>query len=393
MIDEVKFKVKAGNGGDGMVHFRREKYVPKGGPDGGDGGEGGSVFIEADENLNTLWWFAGRDKFEAKDGRPGMKARKHGEDGEDVVLKVPVGTEVMALRLSGSSHRSRSAQGDKLALESLASLSRRGKWERVADLDHHGVRVCVARGGRGGRGNWYFRSASNQTPREAEPGEKGEERLIKLSLKVLADIGLVGLPNAGKSTLLSVLTAAKPEIADYPFTTLSPNLGVVKTGLRGQGTGDRGRGLGFRGQGAGPSGERNLILADIPGLIEGASEGKGLGIKFLKHIERCKLLVYVLFPTDEMLALELSGKEMGEELWKQKLVVKKEIEEFNPKILKLPEMTVLNKIDLLEKKKVEDIDKYFKKKQVDLLAISAVTKSGIKELQKEIFRNYKQARG
>jgi GTP-binding protein len=364
MIDEVTFSVKAGDGGKGKVSFRREKYVPRGGPDGGDGGDGGSIFLKADENMNTLLWFSGKNRFEAGDGQHGMKAKKHGEDGEDIVLKVPVGTEVNTLRLSGSSHRSKNAQGDKLALGSLASLSSKdGKWKSVADLERHGLKVCLARGGRGGRGNVHFKSPTNRTPRQAEEGERGEERLIRLSLKVLAQVGLVGLPNAGKSTLLSVVTSAKPEIADYPFTTLSPNLGVLKKG------------------------SKSLIMADIPGLIEGASTGRGLGIKFLKHIERCKLLVYLLYPEEKWLG-KVSGNELVESVWRQLELVQNELKEFNEKLLKVPALYVLNKQDLLEDDEVALVSELFKKKGKELLTISAITKSGLEELLKKVFQRF-----
>lgn len=370
MIDEVIFTVKAGDGGSGAVTFRREKYVPKGGPDGGDGGDGGSVWLEADENMNTLLWFSGKHKFEAENGKRGMKAKKHGEDGDDIVLKVPVGTIVEEIfRQSGVSQNSRSASFDKTQdkqddaadLESVSAVSSGDDKIVLADLDKHGKRLCVARGGKGGRGNDWFKSPTNTTPRNAEDGEKGEEKLIRLSLKVLADLGLVGLPNAGKSTLLSVLTAARPQIADYPFTTLSPNLGVVKR-----------------------SSKSNLI-ADIPGLIEGAHKGKGLGIKFLKHIERCKLLVYVLFPENEWLSEKFSNKEIGERLLKQLKTVKKELEEFNKKLLKVPELVVLNKIDLLNEKIVKEIVSVFKKKKIELMPVSGATTENVEELKRRFF--------
>lgn len=332
VIDEVIFSVKGGNGGDGSVHFRREKYIPKGGPDGGDGGRGGSVFIEADENLDHLLWFAGKDRFAASRGRPGMRKKRHGEDGEDLVLQVPVGTEVnFQFPISN--------------------------FQKIADLDEHGKRVCVVRGGRGGRGNVHFKSPTNTTPKEAEAGEAGEQRMIKLSLKVLADVGLLGLPNGGKSTLLSVLTAARPEIADYPFTTINPNLGVLKRG------------------------ERSVVIADNPGLIAGASQGKGLGIKFLKHIERCKLLVYVLFPQDEWLA---DQTDLGKRLWAQKATVEKEIGEYKRELLAVPAVYVLNKIDLLEEKQVKQITGFFDRKKVELMPVSAATTVGIKELEEKL---------
>ncbi len=339
MLDEVTFTAKAGDGGNGIVHFRREKYIPKGGPDGGDGGDGGSIFIEADENLNTLIWFSGRDRFEAHRGKHGMGAKKHGEDGEDVTLRVPVGTEVN-IQLSNSN------------------------LQTLADLDEHGKRVCVVKGGRGGRGNVHFKSSTNTTPREAEDGECGEERVVRLSLKVLANVGLVGLPNAGKSTLLSVLTRARPEIAEYPFTTLSPNLGVLKKG------------------------SNSLVIADIPGLIEGASQGKGLGIKFLKHIERCEFIVYVLFPTEQMLSSELDGVSLGRQLLEQKNIVERELGEFNSRLLDIQSLTVINKIDLFDSRIVQDFLEYFKEERLEVFPISAVTSNGITQLADALFRKH-----
>lgn len=337
MIDEVVFSVEGGDGGNGVVHFRREKYITKGGPDGGDGGDGGSIFLAADSNFNTLRFFAGKRKFEASKGKNGMKWKKHGEDGEDIVLKVPVGTVVE----------------EKISDKEKKTLG---------DLDRVGKKVCVAQGGKGGRGNWHFRSPTNTTPREAEDGEKGEEKEIRLTLKVLANVGLVGLPNGGKSTLLSVLTNAKPQIAYYPFTTLSPNLGVVKKG------------------------STSLILADIPGLIEGASKGKGLGIQFLKHIERCELLVYLLYPTEEMLGL--GSAEFVAKLFAQLKEVRHELDEYKKTVAKKEAIYVLNKIDLLGDDKVKLAKKEFKKKGFELMSISAVTQDGTKGLIDLVFKDY-----
>lgn len=328
MIDEAQFSVKAGDGGDGRVSFRREKFVPRGGPDGGDGGLGGSIFLETDSNLNTLRFYAGKDRFMAEDGQPGGRAKKHGKNSDDLVLKVPVGTLVLDAKTS----------------------------RVLADLDRPGERFCPARGGRGGRGNWYFRSSTNTAPRQAEEGEKGEQKELLLKLKVLAQIGLVGLPNAGKSTLLSVLTEAKPKIANYPFTTLSPNLGVMKTPDRGDG----------------------LVIVDIPGLIEGASQGKGLGIRFLKHIERCRLIIYVLFPEDHN--LELTGQKLARRLWEQKQKVRNELKAFNPHLLEVPSLVAINKKDLLSERQVRAIKAYFKAKKQTILLVSAVTKENLKAL-------------
>ena len=331
MIDEARFKVKAGNGGGGRVGFRREKYVPKGGPDGGDGGEGGSIFIKADANLNTLRFYAGKDRFEAKNGQVGGGNKEHGKNAKDIILTVPVGTIVYDTKTK----------------------------QQLVDLNKSDMQFCLAKGGEGGRGNWHFRSSTNTTPRFAEKGTEGEKKKIQLKLKVLAHIGLVGFPNAGKSTLLSVLTSAKPEIANYPFTTLSPNLGVMKT-----------------------AGKDGLVIADIPGLIEGASEGKGLGTRFLKHIERCKLLVYVLYPEDDNLGLQ--DKKFSNALWGQKQKLEQELKTFNPTLLKLPSLTVVNKKDLFNEKQAQAVKDFFKTKKQDVTIISAVTKENLETLTHQL---------
>ncbi|MDZ7264870.1 MAG: GTPase ObgE, partial [candidate division KSB1 bacterium] len=245
-IDQAKIIVIAGNGGNGVVSFRREKYIPKGGPDGGDGGKGGDVVLRADSNLHTLLDFHYKNKFKAESGKHGQGAKKSGRSGRDVVIRVPMGTLV------------KDAETDEV----------------VADLVTPGQQVVVARGGNGGRGNAHFATPTKQTPRHAEPGAPGETRQLLLELKLIADVGLVGLPNAGKSTLLARLTAARPKIADYPFTTLTPNLGIVNY-REGQ----------------------SFVMADIPGLIEGAHLGKGLGLDFLRHIERTKVLAYLIEAT------------------------------------------------------------------------------------------------
>ena len=328
MIDEMRFLVKAGDGGNGKVSFRRKKYVAKGGPDGGDGGQGGSIYLEVDPNLNTLRSFSGKDRFQAENGQSGGSAKKHGKNAKDLILKAPLGTMVHDAQTN----------------------------EMLVDLNQNQKRFCLVRGGRGGRGNWYFRSSTNTTPRQAEKGGEGEKREVFLKLKVLAQIGLVGLPNAGKSTLLSVLTRAKPEIASYPFTTLSPNLGVLQTANK----------------------KNDLVIADIPGLIEGASQGKGLGIRFLKHIERCRLLVYVLYPEDHY--FELTGKKLAQELWQQKQKVQVELKSFNLHLLKLPSLTIINKKDILSEEQVKLIKKHFKAKKEEILIISAATKENLQAL-------------
>ena len=247
-IDRVIVSVEAGTGGSGATSFRREKYVPLGGPDGGDGGKGGSVIVRGDSNLATLLDYTYRDQWSAERGEHGMGSDKTGRSGEDIVLPVPPGTII------------RDADGG----------------EQLGEILESGDEVVIARGGRGGKGNAFFATATHQSPREWQPGEEGERRRIELELKLIADVGLVGAPNAGKSTLLSVISAARPKIADYPFTTLAPNLGVVQL-----------------------SDHRTFVVADIPGIIEGAHEGKGLGLQFLRHIERTRLLAF-LIPIDSM---------------------------------------------------------------------------------------------
>jgi len=319
MIDYAKIEVKAGDGGNGRVNFRREKYVPKGGPDGGNGGKGGSVYLEADKDLNTLIPFQYQKKFAAQSGRPGDRARRTGKDGDDLILKVPVGTSITLIA---------------------------GAREQQIDVTADGQRVLLARGGFGGRGNWVLRSPSNTTPKTAEPGVKGEALDVILELKLLADVGLIGLPNAGKSTLLSVLTSARPKIADYPFTTLEPNLGVMS----------------FKG--------KNLVIADIPGLIEGASTGKGLGISFLRHIERCQLLIHVLEP--------------GDDLVKNYQTVRNELQLYKSDVIEKKELVVLNKIDLLTPAKLKKALTLLKKTKQPIIALSAATTKGLDDLKKAI---------
>jgi GTP-binding protein len=322
--DHTKIYVKAGDGGDGSIHFRREKFVPFGGPDGGDGGRGGSVYIEATSNLNTLIDYRYRQHFKASSGVAGARQKMHGAKGEDVTLLVPCGTVI------------RDAETNEL----------------IADLVDEGQLVMVARGGRGGLGNVHFATATHQAPREAQRGEPGEERWLLLELRLVADVGLVGYPNAGKSTLLSVVTAAAPKIADYPFTTLSPNLGVVTIGQPGGGD------------------EFSFVLADIPGLIEGAAQGVGLGHEFLRHIQRTRLLIHLL-----------DGAAFESDLWQNFQAINQELREYDERLATRPQIVVLNKMDLPEaqerwpalKAKVEAAG-------YPAFAISAVTHQGTSEL-------------
>jgi len=319
MIDFARITIKAGDGGDGRVSFRREKFVPKGGPDGGDGGRGGSVYFETDKDLNTLKPFQFQKVFSAQNGEAGGKNKRHGADGSDLIIKVPVGTVV----------------------------------NKELDLVKEGEKVCLAKGGHGGRGNWQFRSPTMTTPRIAEAGIMGEAKQLTLELKLLADVGLIGLPNSGKSTLLSVLTKAKPKIADYPFTTLEPNLGVLRLT------------------------RSNLVIADIPGLIEGASRGRGLGIEFLRHIERCKILVHILDGAKLLIS---------EVLLKDYQTVRNELASYSTSLIDKPEIVVLNKIDVLNKKQIRAAMTTLKKTKKPVIGISAASHENLEELKKELGR-------
>jgi GTP-binding protein len=326
-IDEAKIQVKAGDGGHGCISFRRERFIPKGGPDGGDGGRGGSVYFQAVENVDTLMDFAGKHHWYARNGQPGSGNNKSGASGEDLIIKVPPGTLIYDNEL------------DLL----------------LKDMDEIGLKVCVCRGGKGGRGNKAFATSVNQTPRYAEPGKKGQERNIRLELKLIADVGLVGMPNAGKSTLISRCSAARPKIADYPFTTIEPVLGIVEL-----------------------SGFRRFVMADIPGLIEGAHSGAGLGYEFLKHIERTTILAHIIdiMPTD--------GSDPAEN-YKS---IRHELEQYSKELAKKQEIIVANKIDLdPDGKIVEELKKKLKK---EVHTISAVTGSGIKELSELLWQQVKE---
>jgi GTP-binding protein len=332
-VDEAKISVKAGDGGNGCVAFRREKYVPRGGPSGGDGGRGGSIYLEANPNDNTLLRYRYNREFKADRGRHGEGSNCSGVSGDDTILKVPVGTLVF------------DATGNVL----------------LADLKKPGQRLLVAQGGRGGRGNQHFAKPWHQAPREKEEGEAGEERNLRLELKLLADVGLVGFPNAGKSTLISVISAARPKIANYPFTTLEPNLGVVNAD---GGTGGHGTELG-----------RTFVVADLPGLIEGASQGAGLGIRFLRHVERTRLLVHLIDTSD---MAEMDPVKAFE-------IIEGELGAFSKKLLEKPMIVVATKVDATtDRTKLEELQKFCKKKGLEFHAISAAAGEGVKELVRGI---------
>ncbi len=322
--DYVKIIAKAGNGGNGAISFRHEKYVAAGGPDGGDGGKGGDVYFIVDQDANTLIDFRYKKKFKAENGNNGEGARRFGKSGEDLYIKVPIGTIV-----------------------------KDAKTGRVlADLSEKGQKALILRGGRGGKGNSNFATATRQAPRFAQDGEDGEEKELILELKLLADVGLIGFPNVGKSTLLSIVTDAKPKIADYHFTTLDPNLGVVKKEY-----GD------------------SFVIADIPGIIEGASEGVGLGIQFLRHIERTRLLLHVI---------DVSGSE-GRDPVEDFYTINEELKKYSQKLSERKQIIVANKIDSMQDESLyNNLEKLAKEKGVEIFKISAATNVGIKELMNHV---------
>ncbi len=316
-IDYTEIEIIAGNGGPGCISFRREKFISKGGPDGGDGGRGGNVIFKANSNLSSLLDFRYKRKVKAESGRPGGGALKTGRSGKHVIVQVPQGTILKNL------------EDGKI----------------IADLDEDNKEIVIAKGGRGGHGNDHYKSPTNQAPRQAEDGRKGQSFKLSLELKLLADVGLVGLPNAGKSTMLSVLSDARPKVADYPFTTLIPNLGIV--GLRDF---------------------KSFVMADIPGIIEGASHGKGLGIQFLKHIQRTRLIIYLIDIFDGKI----------EETFE---LLKSELANFDEHLAKRPYILVLNKIDLIDE---NELKKILKNQRDDYITFSGVTRAGKDKLLKQI---------
>src|SRR3989475_10950565 len=334
-IDEVIIRVKAGDGGNGCVAFRLEKFVPRGGPSGGDGGKGGDVIMESSERHNTLVHFRFNPEHKAQRGRHGEGSNKTGREAEDVVLKVPVGT-ILYDNETG---------------------------ERVHDFSCPDETIIIARGGRGGRGNAQFATSTHQAPRECEPGRPGEERAYRLELKLLADVALVGFPNVGKSTLISRISAARPKIADFPFTTLQPNLGVVAVGEE-------------------PD-VKSFVVADVPGLIEGAPTGAGLGTQFLRHIERTRLLVHLVDVSDG------SGRP---DPVKDVEVIKAELASFGAKLDEKPMIMAASKIDAANKEKLAKLKRYCKKQGYELFPISAVTGKGIKELKYEMAERVEELR-
>jgi GTPase len=323
-VDEVDIRISAGDGGRGCVSFRREKFIPRGGPDGGDGGNGGSVFLVANPHLNTLVNFRFHPEFHARRGGHGQGSNRHGSNGGDLELGVPIGTVVYRLEPES------------------------GQLDQVADLTAEDQRVLVAQGGRGGRGNAQFATSTNRAPRRSDPGYPGEAWTLRLQLKLLADVGLVGYPNAGKSTLISRVSAAKPKIANYPFTTLTPHLGVVSL-----------------------SDDRSFVVADVPGLIEGAHRGQGLGHQFLRHIERTKVLAYVVDVSSE------SGREPADDL----TVIRHELELFRADLLERPQVVAANKIDAMDDpERLTRLRAKADEWGLPVLTVSAVTGEGVPAL-------------
>ncbi|HJW25268.1 MAG TPA: GTPase ObgE [Rhodocyclaceae bacterium] len=326
-IDEAKIYVKAGDGGNGVATFRREKYIPMGGPDGGDGGKGGSIYAIADRNINTLVDYRYTRKFLAQRGENGRGSDCYGAGGEDIVLRMPVGTVISDLNTE----------------------------EVIADLDQHDKKVLIAKGGKGGLGNIHFKSSTNRAPRKCTKGESGDELELKLELKVLADVGLLGLPNAGKSTLIRSISAARPKVADYPFTTLHPNLGVVRVDAN-----------------------KSFVVADVPGLIEGAADGAGLGIRFLKHLQRTRILLHLV---------DIAPLDPEADPVRDAVAIVQELDKYSPELAEKPRWLVLNKLDLIpedeREERIQDFLKAYKKASKydgPYFPIAAISGEGTKPL-------------
>ncbi len=331
-VDEAIITVRSGNGGHGCVSFRREAHVAKGGPDGGNGGRGGDVVLVADERLVTLYDLRYKRRYIARNGRPGMGKQRHGAAAETLPVPVPVGTLIFEVAEDGA--------------ETL-----------VADLTENGQELAAVHGGRGGMGNEHFKSSTNRAPRFAQPGEEGQEKTLRLELKVLADVGLLGLPNAGKSTLMAAMSAARPKIAAYPFTTLTPNLGVLD--------GDLGR---------------RLIMADIPGLVEGAHEGVGLGHRFLRHVERTRFLIHLL--AVEEIQAEADNPFAALDLINDELV------RYSPELAAKPQLVVVNKIDVLTPEELVRLQELARNGERDVLFVSALEGVGLVDLEDELWRRF-----
>lgn len=405
MIDLVKLLLKAGDGGHGRISFRREKYVPRGGPDGGKGGKGGSIIIRATDSRTTLQHLSGVKQIESEPGQPGGKRKKIGKDSSDVVVEVPVGTKVWLLAENTASFKRRQRTELEYALPrgevnfEKYFVAQEGEWiperepddvrwlnptdevveqrelaehfkklekEDLIELTKDGQEVLIVQGGFGGRGNEFFKASDKTTPLEAEYGTFGEQKVVVLELRLLADVGLVGYPNAGKSTLLSVLTEARPKVGAYPFTTLEPHLGIMHLDEGNRGT--------------------DIVIADIPGLIEGASQGKGLGHLFLRHVEHCRTLVFLVY-LDESLVFnnEISPEAKAESVWEQYQQLDRELAEYSPDLLVKPRLIALSKTDLYTDELIAAVKQKFATEGVSkLILLSAPIQAGIAQLQQAL---------
>jgi GTP-binding protein len=443
MFDLVKLKLAAGNGGNGRVSFRREKFVPKGGPDGGNGGDGGNIILRGTRHVNTLQSFAGVKEYAAQPGQPGGDQNKIGKRGEDLVLEVPIGTTVWLLAENSASFHNRkhtpkegqfhakahfqkyyldkpvgippAREPDEVRLVSeeraeAAALARANKsvlnnenlenevdeqpdWTqedhilrsdslknirvknipkiKLIEFTEEGQEYLIAKGGYGGKGNDMFKSSTNTTPFEAEYGTFGDKKIVLLELKLFADVGLVGFPNAGKSTFLSIVTKANPKIANYPFTTLEPNLGVMSIGGSELGENFANR--------------RDLVIADLPGLIEGASEGKGLGFDFLRHVQGTKILLYVLSLDENMIFDEtITNTEKAKYLYEQYKVLENELKVYGEGVDEKPTQVSISKLDLYSPELRKEIQTFFRKKKLDVVLFSAITQEGIDQLKQKL---------
>jgi GTP-binding protein len=370
-VDEVEITVAAGAGGRGAMSFRREKFVPRGGPDGGDGGNGGSVYLIASPHLNTLVNYRFHPKHEAERGKHGAGAKRTGANGRDLELEVPIGTLVYAKRIETKldDEAAEDVEDEAESDDSEAPAGRHqydeatmlaGGWELVADLSESGERALIARGGKGGLGNAHFATSTNRAPRKWQPGLPGEAFALRLHLKLLADVGLVGFPNAGKSTLISRISAARPKIGDYPFTTLTPNLGVVTM-----------------------SGNRSFIVADVPGLIEGAHEGHGLGDRFLKHLERTKVLVHLVDVSG------LSGRDPVSDLD----VLRRELRLFDRTLAAKPQIVAATKMDaVVDDAQVAPLEKHARQLGLPFFRISSAAGTGLDTLLEALWAEVAAAR-
>lgn len=383
MIDLIKLVLAAGDGGNGKVSFRREKFVPKGGPDGGDAGDGGSIIVRSVAGMTTLRDYAGVRLIKASSGQNGDRRKKIGEKGENKIMEVPVGTVIYLLGENKIAAKRRNnnllgvegPNGGKYYLEEEnQGIPPRDPDSQVTLLEEKlelfvftkaDQEFLACQGGKGGRGSVHFKSSVKTTPLEAEYGVFGEQKLVQLELKLLADLGLVGFPNAGKSTFLSKVTRANPKIANYPFTTIEPNLGIMYLGS---------------GQG-----KEELVIADIPGLIEGASAGKGLGLDFLRHIENCQSLMFILFLEEGVVFDEsLSDKQKAELLWQQYEQLQKELSSYDSKMLDKRSILTINKIDIYTAEQIDVFRSYFAQKSMDLIFFSTFTNNGLEEVKKAI---------